>query len=479
MNNLRLYAAIPCLFFFLSCVENEIEIFDVTIDIQPQGSATIEPVVYDTLFPGDSISITITPHNDYQFDQWSGTVSSFESTITLFGTQDYDLTALLLAVPDLSEQVQVYIGPRIDPNPIHAIRLGAKSSVVLNKQGETVAEYEFENRLGNDLEMLPNGEFIGIFKPDDRDYFSFGGSGGILRRVTADQQTLWEYTIASETELAHHDLEILPNGNVMTIVWEEIPTEQAQALGAQTQGPIYTEKLVEIDPDTNQIVWQWRSVEHLIQDVDEHASTYGSIRENPRKININYNSDMEDGDWMHANGIVYDPIRDLIFMTVNFYDEVWVIDHSTTTAQASTSLGGNYGVGGDLVYRFGNPATYNSETPPIFDRVHHPNFSNDAHSQMLFFSNGSQTEQSIVFELQLPNQLILDSDLEYLPKEVWRFTDPELYNHIVSGAVKLPNGNVLICEGDFGFWEVTPAGEVVWKMQGNKINFWRAYLFRE
>ncbi len=69
--------------------------------------------------------------------------------------------------------------------------------------------------------------FFGIFKPDDRDDFSLGGSGGILRRVTADKQTLWEYTIASKTELAHHDLEILPNGNVMTIVWEEIPTEQA------------------------------------------------------------------------------------------------------------------------------------------------------------------------------------------------------------------------------------------------------------
>ena len=40
---------------------------------------------------------------------------------------------------------------------------------------------------------------------------------------------------------AHH------GGNVLTMVWEEIPTEQAQALGAQTQGPIYTEKLVEID----------------------------------------------------------------------------------------------------------------------------------------------------------------------------------------------------------------------------------------
>ena len=115
-------------------------------------------------------------------------------------------------------------------------------------------------------------------KTDDRGDFSFGGSGGILRRVTADKQTLWEYTIASETELAHHDLELLPNGNVLTMVWEKIPTEQAQELGAQAQGPIYTEKLVEIDPNTNQIVWQWRSVEHLVQDVDEHASTYGSIR---------------------------------------------------------------------------------------------------------------------------------------------------------------------------------------------------------
>ena len=227
MNTLRLYTAFSCLFLFLSCVENEIEIFDVRIDIQPQGSASIEPEVYGPLFPGDSISITITPHQGYHFDQWSGSVSSFESTITLFGTKDHRLTASLVETPELTDLVLVYNGARIDPNPIFAVRLGAKSSVVLNKQGETVSEYEFENRLGNDVQMQPNGDFFGIFKPDDRDDFSLGGSGGILRRVTADKQTLWEYTIASKTELAHHDLEILLNGNVITIVWEEIPTEQA------------------------------------------------------------------------------------------------------------------------------------------------------------------------------------------------------------------------------------------------------------
>lgn len=326
--------------------------------------------------------------------------------------------------------------------------------------------------------MLPNGEFLGIFKPEGRKGFNFGGSGGILRRVTADQQTLWEYTIASETELAHHDLERLPSGNILTMVWEEIPIEQAQELGAQSQGPIYTEKLIEIDPNTNQIVWQWRSADHLIQDVDEHASTFGSIRENPRKININYNSDLDNVDWMHANGIAYDHTRDLIFMTVNFYDEVWVIDHSTTTEQALGEKGGNYGVGGDLVYRFGNPATYGSEAPPIFDRVHHPNFSNDSNTQMLFYSNGIDLGQSVVFELQLPAILGLDGQNENLPTEVWRFTDPQLFHRIVSGAVKLPNGNVLISEGDFGFWEVTPVGQVVWKMQGYQSGFWRAYLLK-
>ena len=373
--------------------------------------------------------------------------------------------------------MQIYKKDKFDSNPIFAIRLGAKSSAVINKEGEIISEFSFTNKLGNDIEILPNGELLGIFKTDDRDDFSFGGSGGILRRVTADKQTLWKYVIASETELAHHDLEILPKGNVMTIVWEEIPIEQAQALGAQTQGPIYTEKLVEIDPNTNQIVWQWRSVDHLIQDVDESASTFGGIRENPRKININYNSNIENGDWMHANGIVYDHTRDLIFMTVNFYDEVWVIDHSATTEQARTGEGGDYNVGGDLVYRFGNPSAYGSDAPPIFDRVHHPNFSNDSHTQMLFYSNGNNSEQSVVFELQLPATLVLDGQNENLPTEVWRFTDPELYNRIVSGAVKLPNGNVLICEGDFGFWEVSPSGEVVWKMQGYQSGFWRAYHF--
>ena len=36
-----------------------------------------------------------------------------------------------------------------------------------------------------------------------------------------------------------------------------------------------------------------------------------------------------------------------------------------------------------------------------------------------------------------------------------------------SGCIRLPNGNTLICEGDYGYWEVTKDKEVVWKYKGD------------
>ena len=89
MNNLRLLLAFSCIIVFFGCVENEIERYEVKISVEPQGSVSISPEIYGPLFPGDSLSITITPVDGFAFDQWSGTINSFEETITSFGNKQH------------------------------------------------------------------------------------------------------------------------------------------------------------------------------------------------------------------------------------------------------------------------------------------------------------------------------------------------------------------------------------------------------
>jgi len=51
-----------------------------------------------------------------------------------------------------------------------------------------------------------------------------------------------------------------------------------------------------------------------------------------------------------------------VILSAHNYDEVWIIDHSTTTVEATSHAGGRYGRGGDLLYRWGNPQAYRAGT---------------------------------------------------------------------------------------------------------------------
>ena len=163
-----------------------------------------------------------------------------------------------------------------------------------------------------------------------------------------------------QDHIAHHDVEMLPNGNILIMVWERKTAEEAELAGSNLAIDIFPEAIIEVDPSTDEIIWEWHAWDHLIQDFDDLKANFGTIADNPQLINLNYVPD-ELGDIMHGNGITYDKTNDLIFLSINFYHEVWVIDHSTTTEESATNTGGTYNKGGDLVYRFGNPTAYDNQ----------------------------------------------------------------------------------------------------------------------
>lgn len=251
--------------------------------------------------------------------------------------------------------------------------------------------------------------------------------------------------------------------------------EESLANGSKHNTDLYPESILEINPTTDEIVWEWHAKDHLIQDFDDTKLNFGEVAANPQLIDLNY-VNAENGNIMHINGLGYDSINDLIFLSVNFYSEVWVLDHSTTTEVAATHSGGSYGRGGDLVYRFGNPSAHgDDDSERIFVNNHYPNLFEPG--KMLIFTNGGDLEQSTVHELALPDALDQKSVPNLTnPEILWSFTDTELYSPKVSGAVRLPNGNTLITEGDYGIWEVTTEGEVVWKFSGDGF-FWRSYHY--
>jgi hypothetical protein len=316
-----------------------------------------------------------------------------------------------------------------------------------------------------------------VFGPE----IDFGGGGGTIKILSANSGVEWQYTYHSENYIAHHDVEMLPNGNVLFISWERVSQSLAQEHGANVSNDIFPESLIEINPTNNQIVWRWNSFDHIIQDVDASKPNYGSINDNPNLIDINYNSDINNGDIMHANGIDYDEVKDVIYLSVNAYSEIWVIDHSTTINEAASNTGGNYNQGGDLLYRFGNPETYNNIGNRLFYNNHFPNLIEKdvpgKDNMLVFVNKDNGIEQSAVYELDLPETFNLLPNTNNEPGIVWKFTDQNMYSRIISGAVRLKNGNTLICDGSYGFWEITPDGLIAWKYNAQNTSMWRGYNY--
>jgi hypothetical protein len=406
--------------------------------------------------------------------------------------------------------------------------LRSGSTFLVDLRGEVVHRWDVGVAPGNMAYLLDGGSLLRPVRIDDHPTFFGGGIAGRIQELDWNGEVLWDFVLADERRISHHDLEVLPNGNVLAIVWEHRTREQAIALGRDPR--ITSEKgwwpdaLLELEPvrpGGARIVWEWHALDHLVQDRDPSKPGHGSIAENPGRLDVNFDLEEDapppspeelrkreaqrkamrelgytggdddepppsprgrplEPDWTHTNGIDHHPELDLIVMSSPRADEIWVIDHSTTTEQARGNTGGRWGRGGRILYRWGNPKNHgagDASDRKLFGQ-HDPQWVLDAPAgelRVTLFNNGNGRpggEFSSVDELVLPfdreRGFALEKGEPFGPAEpAWSYSAPErgeFYSFFISGAQRLANGNTLVCSGAQGrLFEVDRDGRIVWE----------------
>ena len=356
---------------------------------------------------------------------------------------------------------------------LHTGNVGNKTFTTSNFGPQKASGSKTDNALG------PNGGQSTMAR-------SVGGAGGVVQLLDWEGNVTWEYEYSSSTYLQHHDVEMLPNGNVLIIAWEYKTEQEALDAGRDpslfSEGALWPDSIIEVQPtgvDAGEIVWEWHVWDHLIQDFDATKDNYGVVSEHPELIDINYVMNAQS-DWTHFNSIDYNAELDQIMVSVHNFSEVWIIDHSTTTEEVTGHSGGNSGCGGDLLYRWGNPQAYGGgdASDQILYGQHDAEWIEDGLSgegHILIFNNGlgrTDGNYSSVDEIVLPvnedGSYTLSPGSTYGPENlIWTYTAENLTDFFaqnISGAQRLPNGITLICDGPSGhLFEVTDSGDTVWE----------------
>ena len=239
------------------------------------------------------------------------------------------------------------------------------STYLIDMNGKIVYTWKSEYVQGLATYLLENGDLLRLDQFGSNIQFNGGGKAGRFEKFDKDSNLLWEFDYANDEHCSHHDIEPLPNGNILIIAWELKTKEEAISVGRNPNrlrsNSIWPDHIIELQPagsNGGNIVWEWHVWDHLIQDYDQTKDNYGVIKEHPELIDINFGN--TDSDWNHINAVDYNEEFDQILLSVHNFNEIWVIDHSTTTEEAAEHTGGRYGKGGDLLYRWGNPQAYES-----------------------------------------------------------------------------------------------------------------------
>lgn len=292
----------------------------------------------------------------------------------------------------------------------------------------------------------------------------------------------WTWT-SPTTGTLHHALSIMPNGHYLASGYEYLSNSELKtAMGVSSltyTGSIYSEHVIEYDPASATVVWEW--------DAKDHFSTTND----PRKINVNNfassssgggptSSGSSSGDLLHFNSVVYDPVRDVVLISAHMLNEILVVDHSTTTEEAATTSGGNFNKGGGILFRWGSAGNYGGSSSTVCNVVHGANTipeGSPGAGNYLFFCNSdngvlnsSAKSHSVAYEIEpvVADTGFVIANGEFSSSVAWNwFRNASDYSSYASSGnygfvQRLPNGNSFISfSKQKRLVEVDSTGEIV------------------
>ncbi|MGM5469429.1 aryl-sulfate sulfotransferase [Flavobacteriaceae bacterium LMO-SS05] len=387
---------------------------------------------------------------------------------------------------------------------------------LMNRKGEIVHIWK-SNYAVNSTYLNNDGSISVLATDPDFPVFAGGGEAGRIQKISWNSKMLWDFEYANEEHLAHHDIAVLPNGNILAIAWEFKSADEVLQAGRKPElipkAGLWTSQIVEIQPldkTHGKVVWEWHLWDHLIQDYDSKMKNHGDVAAHPELLDFNVGEELPEpisqdsmdvlhkmrrawrnqtvdnrgSDAYHLNAINYHADLNQIAFSSPSLNEMFIIDHSTTSEEAAGHKGGRWGKGGDFLYRWGNPQNYrqgDSTNQQSFGQ-HDVRWVEKGHpgeGSLTFFNNdvsGKNRKDSLNYSAIYQIKPLTDSKGNYIlmdnnrfgPKEPeWTYIAKDtisFYGSFISGAQRMKNGDTFINEGPKGrFFEVTPTGDIVWE----------------
>lgn len=375
-------------------------------------------------------------------------------------------TIFLLVVVAFTTSAQQWDGLTLYSNS------GSTSGYLIDTNSTNVKVWSFTGQggTGYSSHLMPGG-YLWRTVNNTGNVLIGGGITGRIQKWDYTGNKLWDYVYSSSTYCLHHDHCPLPNGNVLVISYDVHTATDAYNAGATNSITVWAEKIMELQPvGTNSavVVWEWKVWDHLVQNLYPTRSNYQtSIVNHPELLNINYSLQK---DWMHMNGIDYNPVLDQIVVSSHNLNEWYIIDHSTTTAQAAGHTGGNSGKGGDILYRWGNPLAYQATGTKILNVTHDAHWVPEGSPNSGYLAGinnaGVTGPKTTVDQISVPRSnynytLALGS--AYTPSTFTLRHTSTGYTSNMGSADQFPNGNQMVCLATAGtIYEINSAGTVLW-----------------